>query len=63
MKLPWAKILRDTDFIQAGDFTTRKSVFWEDGWDPAPEDCVGRTVRDCNTEDLDGKERVWVRPR
>lgn len=60
--LPWAMILPNSAIIQETDFTTRKSVFWEDGWDEAPEDCVGRTVGQLNKENLDGEERIWVRP-
>lgn len=68
MNLPWAEILEGTRTIRAGDYTTRMSTFWDDGWDivtpadPALGDCVGMTVDAANACDMDGGERVWVRP-
>jgi hypothetical protein len=67
MNLPWATILKGDDVIKPGDYTTQKSLFWEYGWisvdDVAFWDTHGLTVAEANAPDIDGGERVWIRPK
>lgn len=64
MNLPWCNRLGADDIIASGDYTTRMSVFWEDGWDLVDDipDIIGLTVAAANSSDMDADERVYVRP-